>query len=203
VEVDGAVVVVVLGQFVGAAVVVVVVPLVVVLGSHGTVVVVVVLDVVGVVVVVVGGGAVVGGAVVGGPVVVVVPPGPAGRVVGVVGAGGDAEPVVVGGLPGWPVVRVPAVPGTGAPAARPPRSGASVETCGPVDDSPAPEPRMLAQASSWEVIDRSQFTSRETSPPLNHLRARTKSPQRSVSSRTLARNPTAMLTAAMSNRSAA
>jgi hypothetical protein len=193
VEVDGAVVVVV-GH--GEGVVVVGVPMVVVVGPHGTVV-VVVLDVVGLVVVVVDGGVdVVGGVVVDGRVVVVVPPGP-----GVVG-GGDAGPVVPGGLVGPTVV--PALRGTAAPgAATAPVSGASVETWREVDGVPEPEPRMLLKASSWEVMERSQFTSRGSSPPLNHLRARMKSPQRSVSSRTLGRNPTAMLTAAMSNRSAA
>jgi hypothetical protein len=174
----------------GEGVVVVVVLVVVVVGSHGTVV-VVVLDVVGLVVV----GLVVvlvdGGAVVDGSVVVVVPPGP-----GLVG-GGDAG-LVVGGLV------VPALPGTTVPgAATAPVSGASVETWRVVDVVPEPEPRMLLKASSWDVMERSQFTSRGSSPPLNHLRARMKSPQRSVSSRTLGRNPTAMLTAAMSNRSAA
>jgi hypothetical protein len=198
----GAVVVVVVGHgvvVVVGLVVVVVVPLVVVVGSQGTVV-VVVLDVVGVDVVVVDCGVVV--VVVGGRVVVVLLPGVAGRVVGVVVAG-DVGLVVVGGLVGRSVVRLPRLPGTAVPAATPPESGASVETWRSVDDPPAPEPRMLAHANSCEVTERSQFTSRESSPPLNHLRARTKSPQRSVSSRTLGRNPTAMLTAAMSNRSAA
>lgn len=192
VEVDGAVVVVVVGHDVGVVVVVgVLVLVVVVVGPHGTVV-VVVLDVVGLVVVVVDGGAVV---VVDGRVVVVVPPGP-----GLVD-GGDVG-LVVGGVVGRTVV--PALRGTAVPgAATAPVSGASVETWRVVDVVPAPEPRMLLNASSWEAMERSQFTSRGSSPPLNHLRARTKSPQRSVSSRTLGRNPTAMLTAAMSNRSAA
>jgi hypothetical protein len=198
----GAVVLVVAGHGVVAVVVlvvVVVVPLVVVVGSQGTVV-VVVLDVVGVDVVVVDCGVVV---VVVGRVVVVLLPGVAGRVVGVVVAGGDVGLVVVGGLVGRSVVRSPTLPGTAVPAATPPGSGASVETWRSVDDPPAPEPRMLAHANSCEVTERSQFTSRESLPPLNHLRARTKSPQRSVSSRTLGRNPMAMFTAAMSNRSAA
>ena len=199
VEVGGAVVVVVVGHGVDVVVVVVVVPLVVVvLGSHGSVVDVVVLDVVGVVVVVVDCGVVV--VVVGGCVVVVVVlPGLAGCVVGVVVAEGDVVGVV-----GRDVVGSPRLLGVTVPlAAVRPESALAVETCGPDDDPPAPAPRMLAQASSCEVTERSQFTSWESLPPLNHLRARTKSPQRSVSSRTLGRNPTAMLTAAMSNRSAA
>jgi hypothetical protein len=192
VEVDGAVVVVVVGH--GVDVVVVLVLVVVVVGSHGTVV-VVVLDV-GVVVDVVGGCVVV---VVGGRVVVVVLPGLGGVVVA-----GDVVPVVVVGLAGRNVVPSLALRGTAVPgAATKPVSGASIETWRPDDDPPAPEPRMLAHASSWDVTERSQFTSLGSSPPLNHFSARTKSPQRSVSSRTLGRKPTAMLTAAMSNRSAA
>jgi hypothetical protein len=196
--------VVVVGHCAGAVVVVVVVPLVGVLG-HGTVVVVVLDVVVGVVVVVVGGGAVVVG-VVGGNVVVVVP-GSGGRVVGGEvgdgevgdGAAGEVGRDVPAGLVDPTVVPSPARRGKVVPpAATPLRSGASVETWRPVDDPPAADPRMLAHASSCEVTERSQFTSGGSSPPLNHLRARMKSPQRSVSSRTLGRNPTAMLTAAMS-----
>jgi hypothetical protein len=162
-----------------------------VVALHGTVV-VVVLEGGGLVVVVVGGTVVEGGVLVGGRVVVVVvPPGP-----GLVG-GGNAGPVVTG-LPGRVVTTLPGtavVPG----AATAPVSGASVETWRVVVDVvPAPEPRMLLKASSWEEMERSQFTPRGSSPPLNHLRARMKSPQRSVSSRTLGLNPTAMLTAAMS-----
>jgi len=165
---------------------------VVVLEGGGLVVVVVGGTVVGLVVVVVGGTVVEGGVLVGGRVVVVVvPPGP-----GVVG-GGNAGPVVTG-LPGRVVTTLPGtavVPG----AATAPVSGASVETWRVVVDVvPAPEPRMLLKASSWEEMERSQFTPRGSSPPLNHLRARMKSPQRSVSSRMLGLNPTAMLTAAMS-----
>jgi hypothetical protein len=200
-DVDVGAVVVVVGHAV-VVVVVVVVPLVVVVGSHGTVV-VVVLEVV--VVVVVDGGAVV--VVVGGRVVVVVLPGPAGGGV-VVDVGGAVVVVDVGLLAGDRVggrtaVRFPPLPGTAVAPAAAPEPGASVETWSPADDPPSPEPRMLAHATRYEVTERSQFTSRRSLPPLNHLRARTKSPQRSVSSRTLGRKPTAMLTAAMSNRSAA
>jgi hypothetical protein len=203
VEAGGAVVVVGHGGGGAVVVVVVVVPLVVVVpGLQGMVVDVVVLDVVGVVVVVVDCGVVV--VVVGGRVVVVVLPGLAGCVVGVAVGGGDVGLVVVGGVVGRDVVGSPPLLGATVPlAAVRPESARSAETCGPDDDPPAPAPRMLAQATRCEVTERSQFTSRESSPPLNHLRARTKSPQRSVSSRTLGRNPTAMLTAAMSNRSAA
>jgi hypothetical protein len=202
VDVDGAVVVVV-GHGDGTVVPVLGVAVVDVVALHGTVVVVVLEGgglvvvvvggtVVGLVVVVVGGTVVEGGVLVGGRVVVVVvPPAP-----GLVG-GGNAGPVVTG-LPGRVVTTLPGtavVPG----AATAPVSGASVETWRVVVDVvPAPEPRMLLKASSWEEMERSQFTPRGSSPPLNHLRARMKSPQRSVSSRTLGLNPTAMLTAAMS-----
>jgi hypothetical protein len=201
VDVDGAVVVVV-GHGDGTVVPVLGVAVVDVVGLQGTVVVVVLEGgglvvvvvggtVVGLVVVVVGGTIVEGGVVVGGRVVVVVvPPG-----LGLVGAG-NAGPAVAG-LPGRVVTTLPGtavVPG----AATAPVSGASVETWRVVDVVPAPEPRMLLKASSWEEMERSQFTPRGSSPPLNHLRARMKSPQRSVSSRTLGLNPTAMLTAAMS-----
>jgi hypothetical protein len=183
VALHGAVVVVVLE---GGGLVVVVVG-----GAVGGLVVVVVGGaVVGLVVGVVGGVVVEGGVVVGGRVVVVVPPGP-----GLVGAA-TAVPVVAG-LPGRVVATLPGaavVPG----AATAPVSCASVETWRVVDVVPAPEPRMLLKASSWEEMERPQFTPLGSSPPLNHLRARMKSPQRSVSSRTLGLNPTAMLTAAMS-----
>lgn len=184
VVVDGAVVVVVVGH--GVLVDVVVdVDVVVVDGSHDTVVVVVDVVVVDV-----------DGRVVGVVVLVVDEPGCDGVVPGRVV--GDVGLVVVAGAVGREVGRSPLM--MAMASSRPARPVLDPEPAEdePPEDPPAEEPRMLAQAVSWAVMERSQLTPSGSWPPLNHLRARMKSPQRSVSSRTLGLNPTAMLTAAMS-----
>jgi hypothetical protein len=162
----------------------------------GRVVVVVVVEVDVVVVVVV---------VVDGRVVCVVADG--GRVVGVVADGrrvvggvdvavaaGAADPVAVGRDVGGAGLMLGAVPAGPVP---------SVAGSGPMDDLPGSTGKALAAASKSDVSERAQLTPSGSLPPLNHLRPWTKSPQRWVSSRTLGRYPTAMLTAAMSKRSAA